>query len=191
MHRRASAAVRVLQRSSSPNKFWSWGRVWDGLAIAVILFVAWRWFVAPRMMDVAKAYPAPHLTYAMLDGGSFALTQARGKVVFLDFWASWCEPCRLSLPLVEAFAKAHPEVEVVAVDVGEPKQIAGAYAAKAGLRNVALDVRKLSVGYFQIEGYPTMVVIDPQGRIRATWPGFNPAVGANMDAAAKRLSSGG
>jgi hypothetical protein len=55
------------------------------------------------------------------------------------------------------------------------------------LRNVALDGAALSQGYFQLDGFPTVVVVDPQGRIRATWAGFNPAVGANMANAVKAL----
>jgi hypothetical protein len=52
-----------------------------------------------------------------------------------------------------------------------------------------MDPKSLSQGFFQLEGFPTMVVIDPQGRIRATWPGLNPAIQLNMDHAAKTLSS--
>jgi thiol-disulfide isomerase/thioredoxin len=165
------------------------GRVWDALAIAVILFVAWKWLIAPRSLKDADAFPAPHVTYALLDGGNYALASHRGRVVFLDFWASWCEPCKLSLPLVESYARKHPEVDVVPVDVGEPKAIAASFAAAHGLRDVALDPTSVSTRDFQVVGYPTVVVIDPQGRIRATWQGLNPAVGLNMANAEKNLAN--
>ncbi len=125
----------------------------------------------------------------MLSGENFVLTQHRGRVVFLDFWASWCEPCKLSLPLVERFARAHPHVDVVPVDVGEPKAVVEAFSRRYGLRNVALDPKTLSQGFFRIEGFPTMVVIDPQGRVRATWSGFNPAIQANMAHAERVLAN--
>ena len=165
----------------------------DVLAIAVIAFVAWKWFVAPRALDrPSAAFEAPHVTYKQLDGGgTFALTAHRGRVVFLDFWASWCEPCRLSLPLAEGYAKAHPEVDVVPVDVGEPRIAAASYARAHDLRGVVLDPHNVSQGYFAVQGLPTMVVIDPQGRIRATWAGFNPLLAANMENARKTLSAGG
>jgi thiol-disulfide isomerase/thioredoxin len=108
-------------------------------------------------------------------------------VVFLDFWASWCEPCKLSLPLVEKFARAHPEVEVIPVDVGEPLPVVSAFARARGMQHVALDPKTLSQGFFQINGFPTMVVVDPQGRIRATWTGFNPAIQLNMAHAEQQL----
>jgi thiol-disulfide isomerase/thioredoxin len=167
------------------------GRALDVLAVLVVLFVLYRIFVAPRYLSTANAHPAPHVTYQMLSGKPFVLTEHRGKVVFLDFWASWCEPCKLSLPMVEKFARAHPEVEVVPVDVGEPRTVAAAFARTHDLLHVALDPQALSQGFFQLDGFPTMVVIDPQGRIRATWTGFNPAIQLNMAHAENTLRSAG
>ncbi len=166
----------------------SFGRVLDALALLVIVFVAYRIFVAPRLLEAAHAQPAPRVSYPRLDGGTFALAGARGRVVFLDFYASWCTPCRASLPLVESYARAHPEIEVVPVDVGEPRVVSEAFAKRYRLANVALDPSASSSGIFQIEGFPTMVVVDPQGDVRATWQGFNPAVGMAMANAEKALS---
>ena len=136
------------------------GRLFDLLAIAAIAFVVYRLFIAPRIFTV-HAQPAPHVTYESLQGAPFVLTQHRGRVVFLDFWASWCEPCKLSLPLVESFAKAHPEVDVVPVDEGEPRSIVASFAGSHHLMHVALDSAMLSQGFFQLDGFPTIVVIDP------------------------------
>lgn len=174
-----------------PKKWWTLSRVLDVLAVLVVLFVLYRIFVAPRYLNVANAHPAPHVTYQTLSGKPFVLTQHRGRVVFLDFWASWCEPCKLSLPMVEKFARAHPEVDVIAVDVGEPRGIVERFARAHGMEHVALDPQALSQGFFQINGFPTMVVIDPQLRIRATWTGFNPAIQLNMAHAAQTLASRG
>lgn len=173
---------------SSPRRFFVRARLWDVVALVVLAFLAWKWFVAPRIFSLRTAQPAPRVHFAMLDGGTFDLYAHRGRVVFLDFWASWCGPCKRSLPLVEGFAKKHPEVEVVAVDVGEPRSLVAAYAPKHGISNVALDPDALSRGFFGLVGYPTIVVVDPQGRIRATWEGFSPTVAANMANAERQLS---
>jgi thiol-disulfide isomerase/thioredoxin len=166
----------------------TWGRLLDALAILVILFVGWKIFVAPRAFKhEAAAYPAPRIAYERLNGGTFTIESARGHVLFLDFFASWCEPCRLELPLVEAYARKHPGVDVVGVDVGEPRAVAQAFAQRYHLRDVALDPKTTAQGFFQIEGFPTIVVIDPQGRIRATWSGFNPAIGLAMNNAERTL----
>ncbi|MGZ3506600.1 MAG: TlpA family protein disulfide reductase [Vulcanimicrobiaceae bacterium] len=164
------------------------GRVWDVLALLVIAFVLYKLLVAPRSLREANAVPAPHVTYATFAGPPFVLTQHRGRVVFLDFWASWCEPCKASLPLVESYARKHPEVDVIAVDVGEPQSVVERYAREHDMQRVALDPQSLSSGFFVIQGFPTIVVIDPQGRVRATWTGFNPAVQLNMANAARTLA---
>ena len=149
----------------------------DAIALLVIAFVAWKLFIAPRTMSKAPdAYPAPRVTYERLNGGSFAPSDARGHVLFLDFFATWCEPCRLEMPMVERYARQHPEVRVVAIDVGESRSLVEPFARKYHLGEVALDPQTRSQGLFQIDGFPTVVVIDPQGRIRATWTGFNPAI---------------
>ncbi|MDP9023986.1 MAG: TlpA family protein disulfide reductase [Candidatus Eremiobacteraeota bacterium] len=165
-----------------------WGRLLDLIAIAIIAYVGWKIFIAPRSLTRdASAYPAPHVAYERLRGGVFHIEDARGRVLFLDFFASWCEPCRLEMPLVEAYARKHPEIEVVAVDVGEPRVVAAAFAKRYHITNVALDPTTSAQGFFQIQGFPTIVVIDPKGRIRANWSGFNPAIQMAMANAERSL----
>ena len=153
----------------------------------MVAFAAWKIFFAPRALSLASAYPAPRIAYPKLAGGTFHVSDERGRVLFLAFYASWCEPCRLEEPLVERYARAHPRVAVIPIDVGEPRAVVAAYARRLRLRDVVLDPKSSSQGFFQIEGFPTMVVIDPQGRIRATWTGFNPAIGLAMANAEKTL----
>jgi len=162
--------------------------IFDVLAIALVGFVAYRLLVAPRSLPESAAYPAPTVHFQSLSGAPFSLEKQRGHVVFLEFYASWCTPCRVSLPLVESFARSHPQVRVVPVDVGEPRELAAAFAHANSLRDVVVDPPALSRGFFQIQGFPTMVVIDARGRIRATWEGLNPAIQLNMAHAAKALA---
>lgn len=177
----------VPDAGTPPVRRFPINRVWDGLALLVIAFVAWKIFIAPRSLKNPNAYPAPHVAYERLRGGTFDISSARGKVLFLDFFASWCEPCKLETPLVERYARAHPEVRVVPVDVGEPPALAQRFAERFHLSDVVLDQAARSQGFFQIDGFPTIVVIDPAGRIRATWSGFNPAIDMAMSNAERDL----
>jgi thiol-disulfide isomerase/thioredoxin len=164
------------------------GRILDALAILAIAFVLWKVFLAPRALDPKNSYPAPPTSYALLDGGTFRVRDARGRMLFIDYYASWCEPCKIELPLVEAWSKANPQVRVVPVDVGEPRPVVEAFARKLGLRGVAYDPRDTATVMFSLQGFPTVVVIDPQNRVRAKWEGLNPAIGLAMDNAAKALA---
>jgi thiol-disulfide isomerase/thioredoxin len=162
-------------------------RAWDVLAVLAIGFVLWKLFIAPRSFSAAGSNPAPHAIFPRLEGGNFQVADQRGRVVFLDFYASWCGPCRVELPLVEAWARANPSVAVVPVDVGEPLAVARNFARTNGLSNVALDPHADAQGIFAIGGFPTVVVVDPAGDIRAKWEGLNPAIGLAMTNAVKTL----
>lgn len=163
--------------------------VWDALALAAIAFAVWKIFIAPRDLNLAHAQPAPHAVYQKLDGGAFRVTDARGHVLFLDFFASWCEPCKVEAPLVERWARENPAAIVVPVDVGEPRAPAAYFARKYGLHGVALDPQARAQALFNVVGFPTVVAIDPAGRIRATWEGLNPAIALAMTHAYRTLSA--
>ncbi|HKU81956.1 MAG TPA: TlpA disulfide reductase family protein [Candidatus Tumulicola sp.] len=164
------------------------GLLGDALALAVLAFALWKFLAAPRsFVNAAAAQPAPHARFDRLDGGTLRVASLRGRLAFLDFYASWCTPCRIELPLVKRWAAAHPAVAVVYIDVAEPPAVAAAFARRYGLGDVSLDPRGDARGIFSIEGFPTIVVVDPQGRIRAKWEGLNPAISLAMSNARTRL----
>ena len=164
-------------------------RVWDILAVAVVAFALWKIFIAPRDLNPAHALPAPHAAYAKLDGGTFRVTDARGRVLFLDFFASWCEPCKVEAPAVARWAQDNPQAIVIPIDVGEPRMLAENFARRYGLRDVGLDPNANAQALFSVRGFPTVVVIDPAGKIRATWEGLNPAIALAMSNAVRSLSA--
>jgi thiol-disulfide isomerase/thioredoxin len=132
---------------------------------------------------------APRVALPALAGGVYQVGRPAGRVVFLDFWASWCEPCRLSLPIVEAFARAHPDVDVVAVDEDEPPEAGAAFAREHHLARVVFDQTGRAKTMFGVSAFPTMVALDPRGFVRAQWVGFNPAIGVALEHARRTLST--
>ena len=162
-------------------------RVLDVASVALIALAVWKIFVSPRMYAPPKLRAVP-FTLPALAGGTYRLPAHPRKVVFLDFWASWCVPCRASLPLVERFARAHPDVTVIPVDTGEPREAGATFARQHGLSGVVFDEDTSVALSFGVHGFPTIVVIDPAGFVRASWIGLNPAVEPAMDHA--RLSLG-
>lgn len=162
-------------------------RIWDLLAILAIGFALWKIFLAPRQFQPAHGHPAPHAVFARLNGGPFRLADERGRLVFLDFYASWCEPCKLELPLVERWSRAHPAALVVPVDVGESATATRSFAQRYHLNNVALASSTTAAALFDVGGLPTIVVVDPGGFLRAKWEGLNPAIGLAMSNAQRSL----
>lgn len=153
----------------------------------IIAFALWKFLVMPRSFYAAGSLPAPHAVFQRLNGGAFRVADERGRLLFLEFFASWCEPCKIQMPLVERWSKAHRNANVVPIDVGESREAAVAYARAASLANVALDPQSSSRALFGIQGFPTVVVVDPSGHIRAKWEGLNPAIGLAMSNAQNNL----
>lgn len=99
------------------------------------------------------------------DGGSRPLSDLRGKPVLLDFWASWCPPCRLSMPELERLAIAsRGELHVIAVNAFEDREVARAYAREGGLKLDFAFAPEL-VEALGISRIPAKVLLDGDGRV--------------------------
>ena len=112
--------------------------------------------------------PAPPINLERLDGGGFKLSKQRGKIVVVDFWASWCAPCMQTLPAIsQAITEYDPQqVAFVAVNLEERREVVGDAVERLKLNMiVALDVDGMTAGSYQATAIPQTVVIDSSGRI--------------------------
>ena len=116
---------------------------------------------------IGKAAPA--LKAKALDGGEIDLAALRGKVVVLDFWATWCAPCQRELPNLEKLHKEFREqgVVVVGMNVGEDRSVVQDFLKNAGLTLpvVPIDETAELIGDLSVNAYPTAVVVDREGKI--------------------------
>ncbi len=114
--------------------------------------------------------PAPDLALELVDGGKLKLSDLRGKVVVVNFWATWCPPCRREMPSLERLKTLMKgeALEIVAINAGEDEDEISEFreAIKPALTfRIALDPSAEAMKAFSITGLPTTYVIDRQGQL--------------------------
>jgi thiol-disulfide isomerase/thioredoxin len=103
------------------------------------------------------------------------LSKYRGKVVYLDFWASWCTPCHLSFPWMNDMQQAYSGegLTVIAVDLDRDRHAADEFLAEnRGNLNILYDPKGEIARQFNFKDMPTAILVGRDGRIRATHSGF-------------------
>jgi thiol-disulfide isomerase/thioredoxin len=121
------------------------------------------------------------------------LSDLRGKVVLLDFWASWCGPCKLAMPEVE---KIHLEfagkpVQVMGVNLGDDADsIAEVLTAKGVTFGQVMDRDGAVAGAFGASGIPHTVLIDQEGIIQLIHQGYSPTMAQSLSADIEKLLRG-
>jgi len=128
--------------------------------------------------DPMAGRPAPDFKLELLDGGSMELAQHKGKeVVILDFWASWCGPCRTALPGVAEVAAAYKEkgVAFYAVNLKESADRVRSFLERMDLEiPVALDKDGRVGNLYGAQSIPRMVIIGKDGMVHTAHTGLNP-----------------
>lgn len=112
---------------------------------------------------------AQRLEGTLVDGQPFALARPPGRYVVVNFFGSWCKPCRQEAPILRAFAEEHPSVEMIAVAVQDSPDAAAAFAATHGWRFPIVRDREraLELSWGVSGGVPQTFVVDPAGRVVA------------------------
>jgi len=126
----------------------------------------------PTLTDVSipEARPAPDFELESLEGEMLTLSNLRGQVVMINFWATWCYPCQAEFPIFENFKERYKgKLVVLAVNTGEGKDRVGSFVEEFGFDLIfLLDQANTTSSLFRIRGLPTTVFVDVDGNLRAT-----------------------
>jgi thiol-disulfide isomerase/thioredoxin len=132
----------------------------------------WHHEHGPNGLALSTAAPL-ELSFVTVDGTEFRLADHRDKVVVVNLFASWCEPCNAEAPDVSAFAAAHAaDTIVVSVDVGEAASTARAFVARYGIDYpMATDESQRIYKSIGMHAYPTTLFIRPDGKLACAFVG--------------------
>lgn len=139
------------------------------------------------LIAIAASYPAaskdkggaaPNCKLQLLDGkASTSIGQLRGKVLYVDFWASWCVPCKASFPFMNAMDKDlnGKGLQVIAINLDEKLEDAKKFLTKYPVRfAIAVKANESCAKEFGVQGMPSSFIVDRKGVIQLVHPGFKP-----------------
>lgn len=131
-------------------------------------------------------------TFSLPDGrgGQVTLEQYRGKLVYVDFWASWCGPCRQSFPWMNDLQARYGDkgLHIVAINVDAKPEDAKRFLTETpGRFQIAYDPKGTTPRAYQVKGMPSSYVVGRDGSLIEVHSGFSPTKAAEIEARLKRL----
>jgi thiol-disulfide isomerase/thioredoxin len=121
---------------------------------------------------------------------SLDLTSFRGRVIYLDFWASWCAPCKQSFPWMETLKRTYGDqgLEVISINLDSDRADADKFLQQFHPTfEVRFDPKGRLAEFYKVQGMPSSVLIDRRGVTRFTHVGFRPVDGAIYEAQLREL----
>lgn len=171
-----------------------------GIAAGLIVMAAFTVFItweAKRLEMRSSSFdrtveilnkPAPGFTLATLDGRQVSIADFHGKKdVIVTFWASWCGPCRMEMPILKDFydkrAQAKTAFEVLAISVDTDRGAAQAAATELKMPfPVLLDAAHGAMAAYNVQAIPTLVIVDKSGKVTYGKVGFDATLELQLNA---------
>ena len=133
---------------------------------------------------------APDFSFTTYDGEYVSLEDLRGKVVLIDFWATWCPPCVKATPGLKRLQSRLKDQPFVILGISADRNRGEWQSFIVGNSltwHQYLDERRQLARAFNIEVYPSYLLLDHEGIVRHTWTGYNPSVDGDIESKAKKL----
>ena len=158
-------------------------------AASLMLFLLSLW-VAPALQAKELSGPAPDFTLKSLSGENIKLSELRGEVVMLNWWASWCGPCRQEMPLLDALQNKYRDYgfTLLGINVDEKTEQAQKLLKQVPVAfKVLLDPQSRTSELYGIDAMPSTILIDRDGNMRFLHRGYKPGYEDDYDAQVKAL----
>jgi cytochrome c biogenesis protein CcmG/thiol:disulfide interchange protein DsbE len=164
-----------------------------------ITFGALLWLAGSSLLSVSPVLAiepgakAPGFSLSSFKGENVSLDSLKGKVVYVDFWATWCGPCRMSLPWMDGIQKKYAASGLVILAVNEDLKTEDAKKVVDALNpsfTPLIDNKGTVAGIFSPPTMPSSFLIDRQGVVRMVHPGFKEVDQAQLDSEIAKLVNG-
>ncbi len=163
-----------------PRSWLFWALV--ALSLATLGLSLWLWredrqkIVSQAQPAAEAARPAPDFALQTVDGRLLRLRDLRGQVILLNFWATWCPPCKAEMPDLDALHRQYGQTRgftVVGVNIQESQAVVAAFARQNNISfPLVLDADgAITNDLYRVRGFPTSIIIDRAGNIRDVWMG--------------------
>jgi cytochrome c biogenesis protein CcmG, thiol:disulfide interchange protein DsbE len=160
------------------------------LNIGRVLAVLGLLTFASDAVAIDKGQAAPEIHLRDMTGKEVKLSALKGKVVIVDFWASWCGPCRESMPVLERLSKVYKDkgLVVLGVNIDNDAKSASAFLKEVRVSfPVVNDSAKTVAKAYAPPTMPSSYVVDQQGRVHAVHAGFKASDGAKLESEVQKL----
>lgn len=144
-------------------------QVWLWTVTIALIFVSAQvigWIRAPSLPEYA-----PDFVLTDLEGEQVRLEDLRGQTVVLNFWATWCAPCRAEVGTFTRFAERNPEIAVIGIAADGPVEKLRAVKSSWGIGYTVVSGTPQVFKEYDIDAWPTTVVIGPDGRVASAHVG--------------------
>jgi peroxiredoxin len=160
--------------------------------------VKWRWLLVIfalstsgiSLASVELSQPAPDFTLKTLDGPNLRLEEYRGQVVLINFWASWCGPCRQEMPILDRLHQRYEDAGFAVLGVNVEGEVAPAkkIVDKSKVTfPVLIDAGQQVSELYDLQAMPSTVVVDRDGVVRYVHRGYKPGDEEKYVAVVKKL----
>jgi peroxiredoxin len=143
----------------------------------IVAIIATLGLALPALAQDPTGSPAPQFTLGAKSGQNVSLAQYKGQVVMLNFWASWCGPCRQEMPLLESIYKKYNRLgfTLIGVNVEPDSNAANEWLKQTPVSFPILYDKESRVSkMYDVAGMPSTVIIDRAGKVRMLHRGYKP-----------------
>lgn len=144
--------------------------------ILIVVFAVWTVFIAYKVKNPKRHTKTSNellrkqaIDFSLVDltGQKHTLSDYRGKYVVLNFFATWCSPCREELPDFVKYANEHEDIVFLGINMGEPKDEVQELVAEYKITfSILLDIDKKVANLYRVNAIPITIIVDPAGNVK-------------------------